>query len=235
MGTNMRNQQLNELSDATPRRSSTKHRWGIIGAFLVGTLAVGGVSLAAAGAPSTTDTQGMFDFGDGSSVPGESHLTRTDDAVFVLVEGEGLVAGDAHTLWFVVFNNPGDCSGTCGEDDIFNEDGSLNVEGVKAAEIGIGNASGNIARADGTIELGGHLVQNGGDAGHQILFPAALDGDSLLTADGDDAEVHVILQSHGNARGGEKLLEQLSMVDANCTPTCADLQAAVHTAAVHTP
>jgi hypothetical protein len=39
----------------------------------------------------------------------------------------------------------------------------------------------------------------------------------------------VILQSHGAALSGTALLEQLSMVDANCNPTCADLQAAVHT------
>jgi hypothetical protein len=227
----MRNQQLNEPSGATPRRMSTRHRLSIIGAFLVGTLAVGGISLAGAGTASTTDTQGMMNFADGSAVDGESHLTRTDNDVFVLVEGEGLVAGDAHTLWFIVFNQPANCSDECGENDIFNEDGTLYEESVEAAEIGIGNATGNIARADGTIELGGHLVTNGGPAGHQILFPAGLVGDSLLTVGGDDAEVHVILQSHGNARGGKKLLEQLSMVDANCTPTCADLQAAVHTPA----
>ena len=109
------------------------------------------------------------------------------------------------------------------------ENGKLNEAGVQAAKIGIGNASGNIARADGTIELGGHLVKNGGDAGHQILFPAGLEGDSLLTVKATKAEVHVILQSHGAALSGTELLEQLSMVDANCNLTCADLQAAVHT------
>ena len=232
----MRNQQLNAPSGATPKRSSTKHRLGIIGAFLVGTLAVGGVSLAGAGAQSMTDTQTMFDFATGNPVPGDSHLTRTKNDVFVLVEAEGLVAGGAHTLWFIVFNEPGECSDMCGEDDIFNADGSLNEAGVMAAEIGIGNASGNVARADGTIELGGHLERNGGPAGHQILFPAGLDpeGDSLLTVSGKKAEVHVILQTHGPARNlGDGLLEQLSMVDAQCNPilvdSCADLQAAVHT------
>lgn len=227
----MKNQQLNARSRTTSKRWSTRHRLSVVGAFLAGTLAVGGITFADSGSVSSnTDTQSMFDFADGSSVPGHSNLTRTENGedVFVLVEAEGLVPGDAHTLWFVVFNQPQNCSDTCGEDDIFLESGELNAAGVQAAEIGIGNATGNIAKADGTIELGGHLEREGGDAGHQILFPAGLDGDSLLTVDGNDAEVHVILQSHGNARGGKKLLEQLSMVDANCTPTCADLQAAIH-------
>lgn len=213
------------------RRFRNKARWGIVGAFVAGTLAVGGVTLAGAGGASTTDTQNLVDFHTGAPLTGESHLTRTADSVLVVVEAEGLVPGDVHTLWWVVFNNPDGCSAPCGEDDIFLPNGDLNVPGVMAAEIGIGNASGNIAKADGTIELGGHLAQGDTEAGngHQILFAAGLAGDSLLTAAPADAEVHVIVQSHGKARGGPELLEQLSYVDANCTPDCADLQAAIHT------
>ena len=215
----------------THRRPPHRARWGLVGAFVAGTLAVGGVTLAGAGGASTTDTQNLIDFDTGAPLAGESHLTRTADSVVVVAEAEGLVPGDAHTLWWVVFNNPSACSGPCGEDDIFLPNGDLNVAGVMAAGIGIGNASGNIAKADGTIELGGQLAQGDTEAsnGHQILFPAGLAGNSLLTAVPADAEVHVVLQSHGKARGGPKLLEQLSYVDANCTTDCLDLQAAIHT------
>lgn len=215
----------------THRRTPHRTRWGIVGAFVAGTLAVGGVTLAGAGGASTTDTQNLIEFDTGAPLAGESHLTRTVDSVSVVVEAEGLVPGDAHTLWWVVFNDPSGCSAPCGEDDIFFPNGELNVAGVMAAGIGIGNASGNIAKADGTIELGGNLAQGDTVAsnGHQILFPAGLAGDSILTAVPADAEVHVVLQSHGQARGGPKLLEQLSYVDANCTPDCVDLQAAIHT------
>lgn len=185
--------------------------------------------------PSTTDTQAVLTF---EAVPqltgGESHLTRTDDTILVVLEANELVPGDAHTLWFIVFNNPAACTDmSCGEDDIFNMDGTLNVPGVMAAGIGIGNATGNVAKADGTLEFGARLSMNAGPAdGHQIVFPAGLDFelDSLLTSAPADAEVHLIVQTHGQARGGKKLQEQLSYLDANCTPSCADIQFTVHLA-----
>jgi hypothetical protein len=183
-----------------------------------------------------TDTQSVNWFSDGSPSGGWSHLTRTGGMIVVTVEAAQLVSGDAHTLWWIVFNTPSGCSAPgCGENDIFLPTGDLNVDGVLAAGIAIGNATGNIAKADGTLEFGGRLVRGGGAAGHQVLFtPADFGGDgggSVLYAGAeDDAEVHLILQSHGEARGGPKLLEQLSYVDSNCTPTCEDRQFTVHLA-----
>ena len=63
---------------------------------------------------------------------------------------------------------------------------------------------------------------------HQVLFGAGMSSNYLLTASPHDAEVHLIVQSHGQARGGPKLLEQLAEVAKNCTPVCADIQFAVH-------
>jgi len=173
-------------------------------------------------------------FADGQPTGGWSHLTRTGGMIVITAEVAELVPGDAHTLWWIVFNTPAGCVDGCGEDDIFNEDGSLNEEGVLAAGISIGNASGNVAKSDGTLEFGARMPRSGSAGGHQVLFTPFVFGageetDYLLYASSnDDAEVHVIVQSHGQARGNKKLMEQLSEVDSNCTPVCADLQFAVH-------
>lgn len=191
---------------------------------------VGGVAWAAHLTPSTTSSTGLIDFHDGSPEgDGTSHLTRTDGMALVMVEAENLVAGNAYTAWWVVFNQPENCSDeACGEDDIFLPSGDLNVDGVLASEIGIGNATGNIAKADGTAEFGARLKRNDNSGAHQIVFPAGLDGNALLTASPHDAEIHIVLQSHGQARGGNPLLAQLTYLEANCTPNCVDVQAAIH-------
>lgn len=187
-----------------------------------------------AAATADTETRPVWWFSDFSESGGWSHLTRTEGMILLTLEAAGLVPGDAHTLWWIVFNTPDGCSNECGEDDIFNADGSLNVAGVLSAGISISNASGNIAKADGTLEFGARLIRSGEAGGHQVLLtPHDVGGDEttahqLYATAGADAEVHVIVQSHGQARGGKKLLQQLAYVEANCTPVCEDRQVATH-------
>ena len=201
-------------------------------AFAVLALVFGVSSALADGhlAPSTTNTEATYWFTDGSDAGGLSHLTRTDGMIVATVEPANLVPGHAHTLWVLVFNNPGNCSDdVCGEDDIFNEDGTLNGNQVVAVGLGIANGSGNVAKTDGTLEFGARIPQ-GADLtalGHQVLFGDGF-GPIVLTASPHDAEVHFIIQTHGQARGGPKLLEQLAYVDMNCTPFCSDIQFSVH-------
>jgi hypothetical protein len=208
-----------------------KSRTGVFGAVLVAVMMIAGVAVAGHLQPSTTDTQQLVVFSTGADAPGDgvSHLTRTSGMATVVVEAVNLVPGDVHTLWWVVFNNPAGCSDPCGENDIFDENG-LFAEGIAAADIAIGNATGNVAKADGTIELGG-VLKGGDDGDHQVLFvPSDFGGtgDNLLNVRPNDAEFHVIVQSHGNARGGKQLLNQLSTVEFGCTPGCEDILAAVH-------
>jgi len=209
-------------------------RTSVFGAMTVAFVMIAGIAVAAGHLqPSTTDVQNVLWFADESDTLGESVLTRTDVMVLASIEGAGLEPGNAYTVWWVVFNNPTACSdGACGEDDIFVDGdpaNGLNMAGVAAAEIAVGNATGNVAKADGTAEFGARLKRNDGAAsGHQILFPAGLSGDSVLTASGNDAEVHIVIQRHGQARGGQQLSNQLSLVETGCTPLCADVQFAVH-------
>jgi hypothetical protein len=151
--------------------------------------------------------------------------------VLATVEAEGLTPGHAYTLWFVVFNNPAGCTPPeCGEDDIFDGD-DLNADGIVAAQIAIGNATGNVAKADGTAEFGARLKSGVDSPGHDIVFtPADFGGEGvhLLNVSGEDAEVHLVVQTHGQARGGSQLLDQLTYLEAACTPGCADIQFSVH-------
>jgi hypothetical protein len=208
-----------------------RKRLGILGAAFLAIMMVASVAVAAGHLqPSKTDVQATYWFADDSPANGKSILTRTDTMITSTVEAENLVPGNAHTIWFVVFNNPAACSdGVCGEDDIFTGP-DLNEEGIVAAQIGIGNATGNVAKADGTAEFG--AVLRPGDyaaTGHQLLFPAGLEGDALLL-DGNTmgAEVHIIVQDHGQARGGPQLLNQLTYVETGCTPYCEDIQFSEH-------
>jgi hypothetical protein len=180
-------------------------------------------------AASTTNTEAVYWFTDGSDAGGLSHLTRTDGMIVATVEPANLVPGHAHTLWVLVFNRPGNCSDDCGEDDIFTPEGNLNVPQVLETGLAIANGSGNIAKSDGTLEFGAR-IPHGADLmalGHQVLFGDGF-GPTVLTASPHDAEVHFIIQTHGQARGGPKLLEQLAYVDSNCTPFCSDIQFSVH-------
>ena len=177
--------------------------------------------------PSTTDTQNVYWFADATDTGGKSHLTRTDGMILATLEAANLKPGDAYTLWWVVFNMPENCSHPGGEDDIFNPDGSLNEQGIVNAGIAIGNASGNIVKSDGTLEFGGRLPKGTNNPGHQVLFGAGFD-EVMLVRSPHYTEVHLIVQTHGKGRGGPPLLKQLSMVNSNCTPRCADLQFSVH-------
>lgn len=177
--------------------------------------------------PSTTDTQDVIWFADGTPTDGKSHLTRTDNMVLVTLEAAKLKPGNVFTLWWVVFNYPEFCSGSCGEDDIFNNDGTLNQVQITTVGIAVGNATGNVVKGDGTLEFGARLPRDSNAPGHQVLFGAGF-GEVMLVNSPHEAEVHLVVQSHGQRRGGPVLLEQLAYNTANCTPRCADLQAAIH-------
>jgi len=168
-----------------------------------------------------TDTQPLRSFADGDPIGGWSHLTRVNaNMILATLEVVGLVPGDAVTLWWVVFNDPGSClTSPCSD---------IEFEDVTRAQISVGNATGNVVKSDGTLEFGAVLRKGANEPGHQVVFIATESGKFLN--DAYAAEVHFVVQIHGQARGGKKLREQLSMIDANCTPSCADVQFAIHQA-----
>jgi hypothetical protein len=146
--------------------------------------------------------------------------------VLITLEATGLNPGDAVTLWWVVWNNPAGCTDLiCGDDEFDDETGAALAE----AGAAVGNATGNVVKSDGTLEFGATLRQDANDPEHQVVFNNGFDPDgSILTVEPDEAEFHVVVQTHGQGRGGKKLREQLAYLEANCTPACADVQFAVH-------
>jgi hypothetical protein len=210
-------------------------------------LAVFGSAMAGEG-NSRTSKESVYWFSDGSDTGGESRLTRTGNMILLLLEAEQLTPGDAHTIWFVVFNKPENCVTVLARDDDGNptewvtdgicDDDDFLPAALVAAEVAVGNATGNVAKEDGTAEFGGRLVRNVNLPGHQILFPAGFTGASLLTTKPKKAEVHLIVQTHGQAFPLPGLLDQLTYVAdpgglENCNPNptgCEDIQFAVHKA-----
>jgi len=164
-------------------------------------------------------------FSDFSPTGTSSYMTRLDDMVLVTLEATGLNPGDAVTLWWIVFNNPAGCTPPmCGDDEFDDETGAK----LAAAEVGVANATGNVVKSDGSLEFGATLHQGMNDPEHQVVFNAGFEGASVLTVEPAYAEIHLVVQSHGQGRGGKKLREQLAYLEANCTPACADVQFAVH-------
>ncbi len=146
-------------------------------------------------------------FADGSVIHGaEATLHRMDHGVAAEMNTVGLRPGHAVTLWWVVFNEPGNCSNNaCGDDDVFlmrpdgtfieMPDGSdpINAAGLDAAQISL-------------LYADGHVIDVNGRAQYQARLPvgdttSAMFGPGLV--DPANAEVHLILRDHGRPGPGQ--------------------------------
>ena len=141
-------------------------------------------------------------------VPGSSSmLVRNDNGVTGTVHTDGLTAGNAYTMWFVVFNNPGACVGGCGADD-------LGRAGVQASVV---FGTGHVVGGEGNNFAGwlGVGDTDGAISGPGLLHPRT-------------AEIHLIIRNHGAAIPG-LIDEQISSFNGGCPPnTCGNVQAAAH-------
>ncbi len=200
--------------------------------FSCAALVIGSVALAGGGMKQTTT---MHNFADASVIDqAEAQLDRMEHGIAMTVKTNGLTPGDAVTMWWVVFNDPGACSsGECGEDDIFNLDpdgnfienadgtAPMNMDGIEAAKISILRADGKIIDKGGAAEFRGHLPV--GDTTEAVLGPGLLDPSG--------AEVHAVIRSHQQVKPGMSDMMVNSM-NGGCDETwpnepCEDLQFAV--------
>jgi hypothetical protein len=182
-----------------------------------------------------TQTETMHRFSDKSVVANaQGKLTRMDHGIYMAVDTVEMTPGHAVTMWFVLFNKPGNCSGgECGEDDIFNldakgkfienADGSppMNMKGIEAASISLHRADGLIIDVGGAANFRGHLPI--GDTTEAVF------GHGLI--DAHAAEVHAVIRSHKKVIPG-KASEMVSSMDGGCAADwpnepCEDLQFAV--------
>lgn len=177
----------------------------------------------------------MQSFEDASVIEGtEAMLMRMDNGVYMEIETVGLTPGHAVTAWFVVFNQPGACSGgECGENDIFNldsdgefilpDDGAppMNMDGIKAANISVLRLDGLIIDTDGKANFRGHLPL--GDASEAIFGTGLVDAHA--------AEIHAVIRDHQAPSSGmaNAMVNSMNGGCANEWPNdpCVDLQFAI--------
>jgi hypothetical protein len=196
-------------------------------------LPAGSLSAGTEGATSTSD---VYFFGDPETSVGWSTLQRADDGVLVTFSANEIPAGHAVTLWWVVFNDPENCSAPgCGEDDIFvdgDPTAGLNTDGIAAADIVAGYAAGTVASPDGHIMLSASLDV-------EEIGPETIVGEGALLKDAAGAEIHLVARSHGPAIDGLEAVQTTSYgggceVDllppevAEAEGECVDLQFSVH-------
>jgi hypothetical protein len=173
-------------------------------------------------------------FADLSEVAdGFAHLVRYDNGVTMAISTNDLVEGDVYTVWWVIFNEPENCSdGVCDVDDVLvvedgvvprDEDGNrpMNMEGIAAANVSIQHAAGGFAQ-DGTLHTSATLGL--GEVPGIVIGPGLLDPYR--------AEIHLVLRTHGPAADDiDVFADQISTFGGGCEPMdalpCDDHQFAI--------
>ena len=163
------------------------------------------VTPVAQAAPADRSVSNVWSFASGMEVPGaSSRLVRTDGGVSASLRTNGLPAGDAVTVWWVIFNNPDSCTSgeggfRCGEGDLFDP----------AVDVSVQYAGGHVV-GNGRYAVGAYLSE--GDTSGCALAAFNLVCAGLI--DSSVADVHLVVRSHGPA------------LPAFC-PTSSNLSAAV--------
>ncbi len=151
-------------------------------------------------------------------VVGSASLTRTAAGIHLTANSTMLDAGSAHTLWWIIFNNPAACDPAgCSDADF----------GTAAVEASVMNATGRVADANGLATFVAFLP-----VGFMHTNPSSLNGRQLFgpgLQNAAGAEIHVVIRSHGPWSGN---IEQISTVGGDClnaaSPSgCYDAQAIV--------
>jgi hypothetical protein len=155
----------------------------------------------------------VFQLWDGEVV-GWSSLVRTSAGISATVHTTALPAGQAVTLWFVVFNNPSACGGpACGLADLL-----FNLDAEGDFLIGGGHVTGN---ADG-VTIAGAL--RAGDVRGSAFPEIGMPDRPIGLTNPLGAQVSVLLHSHGPAATGTTLEAQISSFTGGCTVFLGDLE-----------
>lgn len=169
---------------------------------------------------------------------GSSRLVRTPNGISFNLSTTDLTPDHAYTLWFVVFNEPGQCAvpHECAPDDVVND----------AAKPDLIYATGRIASGSEAATFAGRVAV--GDTAASINRPVGLPSYGLLEP--YDAEVHLAVHHHG-AKLPEFMPDMIMTIDGGCSDagvpaagvmspwnehpfgrrgpnTCATIQAVVH-------
>jgi len=147
--------------------------------------------------------------GAGTFYQGASWLIRSEDEIEGRIMTKVTTAGDAYTLWIIVFNDPSECEGGCGEDDLGNPEVGASVF----------NGSGAISAADGGLNRNGKPAGGGVinfdfeiEAGNlpNDLFLLFGSEDGLAEDNGYGAEVHLVIDQHPPVPDGMSWIPDLT-------------------------
>jgi len=171
-------------------------------------------------------------------IVGKSILHRKKDRISVNFQTTDLTPGYAYTLWWVIWNNPGNCAvpGACIDTDFGDaEDVGVDVlyaTGLVASNGGIGNFSASLNVDDYSESIN---VSTFG-----LPFIGGLHSGKTF-----GAEVHLVIRSHGPAIPG-MVDEQIGSYEGGCdnpfefppfteipdeVGECGDIEFAIHSPA----
>lgn len=191
-----------------------KRRTGALASAVVAWAVLLGALAGPAGAGARVDNL-VYRFADGQAVAGSAATLVTNHAGATLSLRTAELDRGAYTIWWVVFNNPENCtdpfdpSFECGP-------GDLSSAAVKPSVL---YATGNVVGGSGRAGFGARLRT--GDAA-QALF-----GEGLTNP--TQAEIHAVVRTHGPVIPG-MVDQQISTFNGGCEEgepndgLCDDLQ-----------
>ena len=196
-------------------------------------LLLSGVSQANESIRQSTD---MIQFGTGAPQRGVAVLTRERDNLSLTVSTMDLNPNAAYSVWWVMFNKPENClvPNGCGEPDVFEAPGDLNDAQIPAVQMSASYAAGFVTGNEGlatfTAELKDGSLPDGTFVDNGWSTPVGFgpdDNAGLTRGNGLDAEVHIVLRSHGDAVAGS-VANQATTFDGLCdVQACSLVQVAI--------
>jgi len=158
-----------------------------------------------AGEPAQISDSDAYWWWDRATPVGSTRLVRNSSGLTAVYDATDLPAGQALTLWFIIFNSPENCATSpCSiPQDVFNPDA--------AADFYFG--AGHVVGGSGNTSFGGRLqvgdLTGSGKAETGLADPVALTNPY-------GAEVVLALHSHGPALTGQALQDQISSYLGGC-------------------
>jgi hypothetical protein len=152
--------------------------------------------------PRAYQTADVFSITDSVPNPADLHgaawIKRSRNGISGRIMANVDTAGTPHTVWWVVFNNPGACvlspGGPCLPSDLFNPDVAASIYSASAA---ISTSDGN---GGGVINVDVDTVAGNLPNGMFLLLG---DPDGLHRGNGFGAEVHLVIDFHPDFEPGD--------------------------------
>ena len=149
---------------------------------------------ATAGSPSREEVRTFP--GPGLVVAGgDATLVRQPTGASFTFSGTGLVAGHAHTIWFVAFNDPAACTAPMMDGGELISLCGLPDLGNAAAQPTAVWGAGHVVGGNGIVTFGGRVAV--GDTSGCDALGRLPCNDGLTDPTG--AEIHLVLRTHGAA------------------------------------